>query len=340
MGEILAKEFFGNTVQAYAIALGAIILGYLIITLVLRTIAKYGEADVYWKKYIRKFISPTLFIGLLYVSISTLTFSKDVMKVVQFIFILLATYLVVRFIIVVLDFIIKRSFEVSKDEGREQRIKPILSFVNFLIWIIGILFILDNLGIQISTIVAGLGIGGIAVAFAAQALLSDLFSYFVINFDRPYTIGDFVIFEDKVGTIEKIGIKSTRVRALSGEMIVVSNTNLLNMKLHNYKTLEKRRVVFSLGVIYGTPSEKLKRIPDMIKSIIAEHEKAEVDRSHFKTYGSFSLDFETVYYIYSSDYVEYMDIQQAVNLAIYEAFEKEGIEFAYPTQTLFINKEG
>jgi small-conductance mechanosensitive channel len=198
---------------------------------------------------------------------------------------------------------------------------------------------LDNLGFEIATIVAGLGISGIAVALAAQAILGDLFSYFVIFFDKPFEIGDFIIFDDKKGVIEKIGIKSTKIRSLSGEVVVVSNSNLTNARLHNYKKMERRRVAFTIGVTYQTKAEHLKYIPGKIQEVIEGLELTEFDRCHFNNYGNFSLDFETVYYVLSNDYKIYMDIQQEINLTLYENFAEKGIEFAYPTQTLYLNKE-
>jgi len=198
---------------------------------------------------------------------------------------------------------------------------------------------MDNLGFNISAIVAGLGIGGIAIALAAQAILGDLFSYFVIFFDRPFEVGDFITVQDKVGTVEYTGIKTTRVRALSGEQLVFSNTDLTNSRIHNFKKMQERRVVFKLGVIYQTPASQLEQIPKIVRGIIEKHNDVRFDRGHFATFGDFSLNFEFVYFIIGSDYVKYMDTQQSINLEVYREFENRKIEFAYPTQTLFVNKE-
>jgi len=205
--------------------------------------------------------------------------------------------------------------------------------------VIGIVFLMDNLGFNISAVVAGLGIGGIAIALAAQAILGDLFSYFVIFFDRPFEVGDFINVGDKVGTVEYTGIKTTRVRALSGEQLVFANTDLTNSRIHNFKKMEKRRVVFKLGVVYQTLADTLAEIPNLVKEIIEKQPDTTFDRGHFATYGDFSLNFEFVYFVLSSDYVKFMDTQQRINLEIYKEFENRGIEFAYPTQTLFVNKE-
>jgi small-conductance mechanosensitive channel len=211
--------------------------------------------------------------------------------------------------------------------------------INIFVWVIGLVFLMGNLGFDISAVIAGLGIGGIAIALAAQAILGDLFSYFVIFFDRPFEVGDFITVQDKVGTVEYTGIKTTRLRALTGEQLVFSNTDLTNSRIHNFKKMQERRVLFRLGVVYQTSAAQLKEIPQIVKNIIEKHSDVRFDRGHFATYGDFSLNFEFVYFVIGSEYVKYMDTQQSINLEIYDEFEKRGIEFAYPTQTLFVNKE-
>ncbi|PIW67370.1 MAG: mechanosensitive ion channel protein MscS, partial [Candidatus Omnitrophica bacterium CG12_big_fil_rev_8_21_14_0_65_42_8] len=226
----------------------------------------------------------------------------------------------------------------EKNEALKRSIDGILVVVKVIIWGLAIVFFLDNLGFKISAVIAGLGIGGVAVALAAQAVLGDLFSYFAILFDRPFEIGDFIITGDYLGTIEHIGVKTTRIRSLSGEQLIFSNTDLTNARVRNYKRMEQRRVVFKLGVTYQTASEKAKAIPGIIKDIIKNVKDTVFDRAHFFSYGDFALIFEIVYYVRGSDYNKYMDIQQEINFAIKERFEADGIEFAYPTQTLYITK--
>ena len=211
--------------------------------------------------------------------------------------------------------------------------------INIIIWGIGLLFMLDNLGFDVTAMVTGLGIGGIAVALAAQNILGDLFNYFVIFFDRPFEIGDFIIVDDKMGVVEYIGIKTTRIKSLSGEQLVLSNSDLTTSRIHNYKRMQRRRIVFRFGVIYQTSFEDVKKIPDLVKSIVEEQEPVQFDRSHFAAYGDSSLDFETVYYVLDSDYAKYMNIQQAINLRLFEEFQRMGVDFAYPTRTLYISNQ-
>ena len=209
--------------------------------------------------------------------------------------------------------------------------------VRILLWLIILLIALDNLGVNVSALIAGLGVGGIAVALAVQNILGDLFASFSIVLDKPFVIGDFIIVDNFMGTIEHIGLKTTRVRSLSGEQLIFSNSDLLKTRIRNFKRMYERRVVFSVGVVYQTSHEKLTKIPPIIKKIIEKQEQTRFDRAHFKEYGSYALNFEIVYWIENPDYNIYMDIQQTINLEIFQQFESEDIEFAYPSQSIFIN---
>ncbi|MGL5514629.1 MAG: mechanosensitive ion channel family protein, partial [Sporomusa sp.] len=188
-------------------------------------------------------------------------------------------------------------------------------------------------------VVAGLGIGGIAVALAAQKMLGDLFSYVALVFDRPFEIGDFIIIGDHAGTIEHIGIKTTRIRSLGGEQLIFANSDLTSSRIQNYKRMASRRVVFKFRVMYHTTSQQLKEIPDIVRQIIENIDDATLDRAHFTSFGDFSLDFEVVYYVTGNDYAKYMNIQQKINLDLKEAFEQRNIEFAYLTKLLYWPKQ-
>lgn len=217
----------------------------------------------------------------------------------------------------------------------------VLGFIaRLLVWIIVGLMILDNQEIQITPLIAGLGIGGVAVALATQNILSDLFASLSIVLDKPFVVGDFLSIGDFLGSVEKVGIKTTRIRSLSGEQLIFSNNDLLNSRIRNFGRMFQRRVVFALGVTYQTPPEKLRRIPSIIRDAIEAQEKVRFDRAHFHKYGDFALIFETVYFVLSPEYNQYMDIQQNVNLTIFQRFADEGIDFAYPTQTIHVGGGG
>ena len=226
-------------------------------------------------------------------------------------------------------------------ETQRKNILSLLSItMKVIVWVFALLLILSNLGVNVNSLIAGLGIGGIAVALAAQAVLGDIFSSITIYFDKPFEAGDFIILEDGVtmGVVEKIGFKTTRIQALGGEEIVVSNSSLTSQKIHNYKKMQKRRIVVNFGVTYSTPQDKMKKIPKIVKSIVDSIKKIDFDRVHFKEFADSSLVFEVVYYVDTADFNAYMDYNQDLHLQIKDQFEKEGIDMAFPTQTIHLNK--
>jgi len=233
--------------------------------------------------------------------------------------------------------LLRREEQLEEDAGAVAAMDIVGFLTRVFVWAIVFLLVLDNLGVNITALVAGLGVGGIAIALAAQNIISDLFASLSIVLDKPFVLGDFLIIDDFYGNVEKVGLKTTRMRSLSGEQLVFSNNDLLNSRIRNYGQMVERRIVFTLGVVYQTPHEKLAEIPSIIQDVIVKQASARFDRAHFQKYGDFSLNFEIVYYVESSDYALYMDIQQAVNLEIFRRFAESGIEFAYPTQTLFVN---
>ncbi|MFZ5532922.1 MAG: mechanosensitive ion channel family protein [Pseudomonadota bacterium] len=220
-------------------------------------------------------------------------------------------------------------------DGGDATIVGLIGFVGrTAIWAIAVLMILDNLGFNITTLVASLGIGGVAIALAVQNVLADLFASLSIGLDKPFVVGDFIIVDDLMGTVEHVGLKTTRLRSLSGEQLVFSNGDLLKSRIRNYKRMYERRIVFTFGVVYDTPRETLARLAGEVRAIIEAQPKTRFDRAHFFRFGEFSLDFEVVYFVLDPDYNRYMDIQQAINLAIMARFEALEVGFAFPTSTL------
>ena len=195
-----------------------------------------------------------------------------------------------------------------------------------------------TVGFDVSALVTGLGIGGIAIALAVKDILSDLFGSLTIALDKPFVLGDFITTGDYAGTVEHIGLKTTRLRSNTGEQLVFSNADLLGSRLRNYKRMQERRALMNLGVTYDTPPDKLAAIPAMLQDIIDTHELARFDRAHFADFGDFSLNFQVVFWVTKPGYADFMNTRQAINLQIYERFAKEGIEFAFPTQTLYVEK--
>jgi small-conductance mechanosensitive channel len=233
-------------------------------------------------------------------------------------------------------------YTLTKKEDNPGAVSAVqgMSFVvRLLIWSLAFLLVVDNLGYDVTALVAGLGIGGIAVALALQNILGDLFASLSIILDKPFVIGDFIVVGEQLGVVERIGVKTTRLRSLSGEQLVFANSDLLSSRVRNFKKMEERRVAFGFGVTYQTTPEQLEAIPPKVKAITAGIENSRFDRAHFKGFGDSSYDFEVVYYVLTADYNQYMDVQQTINLAIVRWFADVGIDFAYPTRTLFINRE-
>ena len=352
MQEFLNQTFWGNTVQSYLIAAGIFIGASLIIFIfrkvVISRLRRWAEStetklDDLLIRGLQKSIIPVLNILVFYFAVKTLSLHPKVERAVDVISVILITYFIIKMITAALRFgldsyIKSKSTEEEEAQRRIKQMRGITAIVSFFIWVLGFIFLLDNLGFEITTVIAGLGIGGIAIALAAQAVLGDLFSYFVIFFDRPFEIGDFIVIGEFRGNIEHIGIKTTRVRSLSGEQLVFGNSDLTSSRIQNFKRMDRRRVVFKLGVTYQTPAEKIEQAVKVVEQIIIDHPDVTYDRGHFTTFGAFSLDLEFVYFVLSNDYNQHMNIQQDVNFRVLREFEKLGIAFAYPTQTLFVNK--
>ena len=215
----------------------------------------------------------------------------------------------------------------------------VLRFVaKLVLWSVILLLALDNLGVDVTTLVAGLGIGGVAVALALQNVLGDLFASLSIVFDKPFVIGDAISVDGSTGTVESIGMKTTRLRSASGEQLILANGELLKSRIQNWTRMSERRVVLAFGVPYQTPPDAIERIPGMVRAIIERQDRTRFDRAHFKNFGVSSLDFEAVYWVLTPDYGVFMDRQQAVNLGLLRAFEKKGISFAVPTPAVVVER--
>lgn len=346
--DFLQTEFFGSPVMNYINSIFIIVVAFIIFALLRVFVVKGLEKRVksakgglykFLSQSLGKVILPAFIFGAIYFAVRHLTLHKSLIKAIHVAYVVILTFLSVRFIVFIFDYIfIHYWLKDTKDEVELHGVKSIMPVVKIVVYGVGLFFLLDNLGFKISTLLAGLGIGGVAVALAGQTLLKDLFSYFSILFDKPFKLGDFIVVGEFMGTVEHIGIKTTRLRSLGGEQLIFSNTDLTDSRVRNYKEMQERRVVFKIGVIYQTDENLLKEIPGIVKKIIEDEKEARFDRTHFCSYGDYSLNFEIVYYVLDRNYNKYMDVHQRINLQIFEEFKKKGIEFAYPTQTLFLQK--
>ncbi len=346
MKNFLQQIWWNNSVQQYAIVLAEIIIVWIIFKLFRKFIFSFlkkfanrtpSEVDDAVVAGAEKFIIPYLYLTINYGIINQLTFSPHAEHILKVAFAVITAYYFVRFINHVIHLSVLLYMQ-RKQESAERitHLSGILIVVKALVWICGILMLIENLGYNITTIITGLGIGGIAIALAAQNILTDLFSYFVIFFDKPFEIGDTISVNNITGTVEHIGIKTSHIRSVSGEQLIMPNTELVKSTIKNIKRLERRGVTFKLNVRYDTAEEKLKALPNIIKEIINSQEHATLDRCHLIALGDFALTFEVLYFIDSSDYKTFLEIQQNIYLEIMDAFTKKGIDFAFPGQTFIL----
>jgi len=228
---------------------------------------------------------------------------------------------------------------VNRVGGRAVTAMLLALLLRIVLWAMAVLAMLDNLGVNITALVASLGIGGVAVALAVQTILSDLFASIAIGLDKPFEVGDFIVFGTVAGSIEHIGLKTTRIRSLGGEQIVCSNTELLKQTIQNYKRMQQRRIVFGFTLSYRTPPDRVADVPATVRRRIEAEPDTKFDRAHLASFGEHGLVFEAVYYVMTADYNRYMDIQQRINLGLLRELDEAGIAFALSEQRVSLSRE-
>lgn len=347
--ELLGKIYFGNSMQSWLVAVGIFAVTFALFKIVLKvlinrisalaitTATHLDDLLVAMLKSTKTFIllASSAYIATNAVILKPSTSSLWLKAVVVLLILQAGFWLNAGFYFWLQETIKKR---MEQDASSVTTITLLGVIARISLWAIILLLLLGNLGVNITGLVTGLGIGGIAVALAVQNILGDLLASLSIVLDKPFVVGDFIVVDSLMGTIEHIGLKTTRIRSLSGEQLIFSNNDLLKSRVRNYKRMSERRIIFNFGVVYQTSLEKLKGIKDIVSDIIIKVEKARFDRVHFKEYGDSSLNFEVVYYVTDPDYTIYMDVQEIINQEVFRRFTEEGIEFAYPTQTIFMQK--
>ncbi len=338
-------SFFNNTVVEYVIFISSVILLSLGFFVLKRFLLKKVPKLIKKKNYLQVFLdvlsrvrSPFYIFIALYISLPFLQLPELLLKVFFLALVFWAPIKVVTLLSLVVDFILSNFLEKKASEGSVAMIRATGNIAKGALWIFAGMIVLSLLGINVTGLMAGMGIGGIAIAFALQGILSDLFSSFSLYFDKPFIEGDFIVVNDTWGTVERIGIKSTRIRSIQGEEIILSNKELTSAKVHNMKRMTRRRAEFDIGITYETPTKKMEKINSIIKKIVDKENDATFDRLHFHNFGNFSLNYKLIYFVESPDFVLFMDINERVLLNIKRAFEKEGINFAYPTSTVRLVK--
>lgn len=341
--------FYGNSIETWLIAIGVMVVTYLVLVATLRVLVRRltalsARTKVRWDDLAVALLGRTRPFLLLTVALLAATS----------VLVLPGRTIAVLRTIVILALLVQsgiwasaaagtlmggyQSAQMERDRGAATMVGALTYLVQLVVWTGVLLLALDNLGVNVTALIAGLGVGGIAVALAAQSILGDLFASLAIVLDKPFVLKDFIIVEDYLGTVDHIGLKTTRLRSLSGEQIIFSNADLLGSRIRNYGRMFERRVVFTIRVTYETPRHQVERIPVIIRRAIDDQPLTRFDRSHFTAYGEYGLEFESVYYVLSPDYNAYMDVQQAINLIIHSRFEAEEIAFAIPVQRLHIER--
>lgn len=340
MDQWLNQIYWNNAISSWLICIGIIVAGFIILRILKRVVLKRlkqyfkktkTNADDFALKLTESSILPLCYAGLVYFGTSTLTLHPYVEKLLHVAIIVVLVYFVVRIFISFISFFLERYLEKQNRPQAKEGLRGVMIMIKVTLWIFGIVFLLGNLGYDIKTLLAGLGIGGVAIALAAQSILSDVFAYLAILFDRPFDVGEFLIIGEELGTVTRIGVKTTRIQSLWGEELSYSNKNMLNTWIHNYSRMERRRAVFGLYVSYDTPADKLEQIPEEVKKIINAQDKVLLDRVHFFEFRDYCIYFEAVYYSLEPGYTEYRDKQQNINLAVYRRFEEMDVKFAYST---------
>jgi small-conductance mechanosensitive channel len=345
--EFLARRFLGNSYERWGTALLILLSGYLLAALVrsfvknrLRKIAPLtkGRADDLLLLLVERTTHPFLFVVFLYFAIRTLRLDPDVLSVINHIAVFIGFLQLGRWAVAALQFfsVPYTTIKTDQDASRATTMRALFFLGSIVIWAGVVLLILDNWGIKISALVAGLGVVGVAGALAVQNVLGDLFASLSIVFDKPFVLGDFIIVDKDMGTVENIGLKTTRVRSLTGEQLIFSNSDLLRSRIRNTKRQQERRVQLGFGVAYETAPAKLERVVDIIKQSLNGVEKVRFERAHLAGFGDSALNYELVYWVIEPDFNLHMDIQQAFMLKVIRALEAEGIEFAYPTRKVFL----
>jgi small-conductance mechanosensitive channel len=345
--EFLAQRFLGNSYERWGTALLILLSGYLLAALLrslvrsrLRKIAPLTKArfDDLILLLVERTTHPFLFVVFLYLAIRTLRLDPDVVSVLNHIAVFIGFLQFGRWAVAALQFFATpyTVIKTDQDASRATTMRALFFLGTMLVWVAVALLILDNWGIKISALVAGLGVVGVAGALAVQNILGDLFASLSIVFDKPFVIGDFIIVDKDMGTVENIGLKTTKVRSLTGEQLIFSNSDLLRSRIRNAKRQQERRVVINFGVLYETPPEKLERVISIVKESLAGEERIRLDRVNLSGFGDSAINYELVYWVKSPDFNLHMDLQQTFMLKVIRAFAAERIDFAYPTRKVFV----
>ncbi len=334
----LDKTFYGNTVLDYTIAAVAILIGFAVISIARKIFVPRFQ---HWAKRTPSTLDdvlvgllehaavPLLYYGVFYAAIRSLTLHPIIARGVEVVGALLMTLIGIWALSSALVYLIRRRWTKREDpQAAENATRALVPAVHVIVWSLGILYLLENLGFKVSAVVTGLGISGIAVALAAQTVLGDLFAYFAILFDKPFEVGDFIVVDDFKGNVEHVGVKTTRLRSLSGEELIFSNSDLTKSRVHNYRRMRTRRIEFNFRLRLDTPAKLAEKVPSVVAEIVKETKEVALERVDLASFDNSGLNFNVAYTVSDSDYDRYMDIQQSINLRMMAEFERLGLHLA------------
>ncbi len=345
----LDKVVYGNSLQAWIFSFSVMVLLFFGLKVLRRLLRRRlpllrGLGHANWEKIgeyiLRSTKTSFLFLLSVWFGARFLTLSPSVAGLVQKLLVLVFLYQAAIWANFIIQYLVEDYATRSADGDADKAgtLRAASGLLKLIVVVALSLFALDNMGVNVTTLIAGLGIGGVAIGLASQKILSDLFSSISIILDKPFVQGDSITVGPDSGTIERIGLKTTRIRSTSGEELSFPNSDLLQSRIRNFRRMNERRVVLRFGVTYQTKVEQLRAIPKLVAEVVGKQEQARFDRAHFYNYGDSSLDYEVIYWIRRPDNLTYMDTQQSVNLDLFSAFEKAEIDFAYPTRTVFVTK--
>jgi small-conductance mechanosensitive channel len=350
MSELLNVEFLNTKVSDYFVAFIILVLGIVAIRIlqgvVLQRLKRWARRTTSaWDDAILQLVErgliPFLYLGVVYVALGRLPLQPTALgDLIRALLLVTATVISVRLSVTFAERALRIYCRTRDDSASLQKLtSAMVPAIRAAAWSLGVIFILDNLGFNISAVLAGLGIGGVAIALASQGVLADMFSYFTILIDRPFELGDAILIGDLGGTVKHVGIKTTRIQSDRGEEVIIANKDMTSSKIHNFRRMPQRCVEFKIGIAYETPLEQIRAIPTLVRNLIESVEQVRFDRAHFQGYGEYSLNFEVVYFITNGNYGLYMDKRQEINLKLMQEFRQRGIQFAYPTQITYLNAE-
>lgn len=344
--DFLRTEYYDNSLASYllaaatfALVVGIFLIGRRVLLARLKEFAQTTETDLddFAVELLGKIRTPECYLVGFYFATRSLTFDHRVDRLLHVVVVVVLSYRALTMLQLGAEYAVRRAMTgPGADQSDKDTAKTVSMLLRGLLWTVMLIFVLDNLGINVTSMVAGLGIGGVAVALAAQAVLGDLFAALAIHLDKPFVVGDFIVVDGFEGTVERIGVKTTRIRALSGELLVMGNSKLTSSTIRNYKKMKERRVVLKFGLPRSTPEPVLAEMPAAVRALVEKDKELRFDRAHLSGVGDSSLDFEAVYYVLNADYARHMDAQQRLLLSLVGEVRRRGLDFAYPTRTVLV----